>query len=61
MDKKRKRDDESDGPEDFDYAELARRAAQAAIGPCNGVSTQSTSSSDATIIDTAVVVADADK
>ena len=35
MDKKRKRDDESDVSEGFDYAELARCAAQAAIGPCD--------------------------
>ena len=84
MDKKRKRDDESDVSEGFDYAELARCAAQAAIGPCDtcvfsleaksdktnlqtgqayssNFSTQATSSSDAIITDTAVVVADADK
>ena len=84
MDKKREKDDEIDVSEGFDYAEIARCAAQAAIGPCDaGVfsersqirqifrqravvlcssnfSTQSTSSSDAIITDTAVV-ADADK
>ena len=36
VDKKRKRDDQSeDFPEDFDHAELARLAAQAAIRPVN--------------------------
>ena len=35
VDKKRKRDDESDVSEGFDYAELARRAAQATVNPCD--------------------------
>ena len=35
VDKKRKRDDESDVSEGFDYAKLARCAAEAAIGPCD--------------------------